>query len=188
MLTVYTLLYCRANEDKEGNFIFFDSVRKGFPNAQINVYSNANSKEFNKKAKSKCESIDANFIELKDEIQHYYFIEHILNAKNKPFYIIDPDTVWFDEMPLKFDADIAGRYIPNFYDKYSDTNTFSRLHTSCLYVNPVSTKEHLAQTAFSGEINLIKPTIFYLNKIRFRHDTCSSLYHFLKAVVLKLVL
>jgi hypothetical protein len=180
MTKVHTLLYCRSSKDEEGNFLFFKTLRTGFPNCEINVYSNANSKSFNQIAKAFALKVDANFIELPQEIEHCNFIGYFLTNEKEPFYVIDPDTIWFDEMPTEFPADIAGRYIPNFHDKYSNSNTYERLHTSCLYLNPSSIQDRISTHEFHHEFDYIRPSIFYYQNKCYRHDTCSKLYGFLK--------
>jgi hypothetical protein len=181
MIDIFILLFCRTEKDYDGNFIFFDSIRKGFPDAFINVFSNANSRSFNCAAKSNCERCGANFFELDREIEHWQFIKDLIETQQNPFYIIDPDTVWLDKMPAKFNADLAGRYIPSFYEKNGDVNTFSRLHTSCLYLDPVAIKQKTTVAYFGHEIQHIAPSLYYQDGKRYRHDTCSSLYHFLKS-------
>ena len=181
MVEVRTLLYCRNSEDVRGNFLFFDTVRTGFPNATISVYGNYNDEQFDDVAHEKASEIGAHYLPLRKEIQHADFIHHtIFNTGNTdPLYIIDPDTIWFESMPESFDKSMAGRFIPDFYDVYSQSNTHKRLHTSVLYVDPPRIRKALEQaTKFYFEP--VFECTYYLNGALYRFDTLSKLYNFLK--------
>lgn len=182
MLNTYTLLYCRDEEDVFGNFLFFESVREGFPESNITVISNANEDHFNEQAKELCESISANYIIFPDECTHHGLIDHLLKTETQPFYLIDPDTIWYSPMPQEYDAAIAGRYISAFFDVYHNANTFPRLHTSCLYLDPIRIRTQLDAAERNFEFNPVDPALFHLDDVWYRHDTLSKMYGLLKCV------
>jgi len=131
-MEVNTLLYCRHPKDAAGNWMFFETIRKAFPVEIINVYSNDNSEEFNCVALEKCQQIGANFLLIENEIEHTNFIEALLQVVEEPFYVVDPDTIWFKEMPKTFNGALAGRLIPDFYDTYTKSNTHTKEYTLVL--------------------------------------------------------
>jgi len=181
-MNVFTLLFSRSTKDNPGNFVFFKTLKKGFKNVKLNVFSNANDFEFDLIAEKYTKQYNGIFTKLKTEIEHSDFILFLINTETEPFYVIDPDTIWFDQMPKIFSKPLAGRYIPRFYDKHTDTNTYDRLHTSCLYINPKLLKEQLSNIYFANNINLISPFIYYLNSKRYRFDTAAQLFHFLNPI------
>lgn len=179
-MNVHVLLYCRAEENIVGNFLFFQTIRTGFPDQDIFVFSNNNDDQFNKVASNLCTKINANFIVLDSEVSHAEHISNLLSIEKNPFYIVDPDTIWYEAMPYSYQALMAGRYIPDFYDFLSESNTYERFHTSCLYLNPSGIYEQLSKVEYLSEFDSIAPSIYYHNGIRYRHDTTSKLYHFFK--------
>ncbi len=178
-MKVFTLLYSRS-EDYYGNLLFFDTVRRAFPKAEVHVVSNANSPKFDSMAANKCLSIDAKFYSLDTEISHEYFVEHLVSTEENDFYLIDPDTIWFEAMPWDFSAAVAGRYIPEYFCQHCDAFTHDRLHTSCLFISPKRLNDLLSKVERSTECNLFAPFTYYVNGKRMRFDTCSQLFHFLK--------
>ena len=181
-MNVFTLLFSRSIKSDPGNFVFFKSFKKGFNNVKLHVFSNANDFQFNLTAERHTKQYNGIFTKLEKEVTHDDFILFLINTETEPFYIIDPDTIWFDQMPETFSKPLAGRYIPRFYDLYTEANTYDRLHTSCLYINPKLLKEQTSVIHFKGDVNLISPFIFYLNNKRYRFDTASQLFHFLNPI------
>jgi len=179
-MKVFTLLYSRSKEDDLGNFLFFETFRVGFPDAELFVFSNANTNKFNKVAEKLTHQNGGEFFLINKEIEHHQFISFLIQNENKPFYLIDPDTIWFDKMPKHFDSALAGRFIPRFYDLHANSNTFERLHTSCLYISPKEIKEVYERFDEYFNIDYLKPLIYYLDGKRYRFDTASQLYQILK--------
>jgi len=180
-MKVFTLLYSRSKEDDLGNFLFFETFRVGFPDAELFVFSNANTNKFNQVAEKFTHQNDGKFLLINKEIEHPQFINYLIQAEDKPFYLIDPDTIWFDKMPKHFDSPLAGRFIPRFYDLHANANTFERLHTSCLYISPKEIKEVYKHVDEYFNINYVEPLIYYLEGKRYRFDTASQLYQLLKS-------
>ena len=175
-MKVFVLLYCRNDEDINGNKLFFDTVRVGFPDAQIHVVDNRNEQKYRNLFEDLTASIDGVFHQSQNEILHSEFIKTLVMNEKDSFYLIDPDTIWLYKMSTEFDCSIAGRLIPQFFDSYSGCNTFSRLHTSCLYVNPDRTRKHISEFnkfAFDG----FNDDMYKIDGIWYRHDTCGKLFH-----------
>jgi len=179
-MKVFTLLYSRSQEDDVGNFVFFDTFKKGFPKAELFVYSNKNTSQFNKKAEELTYKNSGKFFLFDEEVEHDEFISYLIHTQDEPFYLIDPDTIWFEEMPGCFDSALAGRFIPRFYDSYVNANTFERLHTSCLYICPKKIKQIYRNIYDRFNLNYSKPFTYYLEGKRYRFDTTAQLYQLLK--------
>ena len=175
MINVYTLLYARTEEDVAGNTLFFSTVKKGFPNSNIHVFDNNNSAQLQAIFSEKTEDIGGVFSSLEKEVYHHAFIANLIELNSEPFYLIDPDTIWFDSMQTDFDSAIAGRLIPGFYEEFNQANLFPRIHTSCIYINPKEFK-NLAASVKQSSSNLIDPYSFCWEDIWYKFDTFSKFY------------
>jgi hypothetical protein len=177
-MEINTLLYCRHPKDAAGNWVFFETIRKAFPEETINVYSNQNSKEFDCVAMKKCQQVNANFLPIENEIKHSEFIASLITLSKKPFYVVDPDVIWFKKMPKSFTGAMAGRLIPDFYDTYTKSNTHKRIHTSVMWLDPEKIKE-LLTTVTWFQFDPISSCTYYLNGCLYRFDSLAKLYQFL---------
>lgn len=162
-----------------GNMLFFETVRTGFPDADIHVVDNASDYRYRDEFARSTAKINGSFTKLTREVVHSNFVESLVNRENDDFYIIDPDTIWFKRMPDRYNAAMAGRLIPGFFDSYTGCNTLSRLHTSCLFLSPDRIKAKVAgmkQFAFNG----FRDEMLMHDGKWIRYDTCGKLYHALK--------
>jgi len=178
-MNVHVLLYCRTEEDVKGNTLFFDTVRVGFPDATIHVWDNANQDAYRNRFKSDSNAVNCEHHNIEREILHSDWIKHLVDVEKQPFYIIDPDTIWYDKMPERFDAAIAGRVIPEFFDHYTGCFTFERIHTSCIYIDPLVVQNAMdveGKFAFDWASDDMIPDPDQKGEW-LRFDTCAKLYH-----------
>ena len=95
-MKVFVLQYCRTDIDLFGNCLFQDSVRNSFPDDEIIVYDNFNPIKYCSIFKEKADKIGAEFKMLKREYEHTEYILQLITQEIEPFYLIDPDTIWFE--------------------------------------------------------------------------------------------
>lgn len=185
---VKILATCRNPELLRATTLVFDTLRVGFPTANVEVYYNGLietvEKRFVREAAQKC---GAQWIDCEHTI-HHIWIERILRG-SEPVWICDTDIVFWKDMELwDFgNAAMAGRYVPRFFDRFVNCITMPRLHTSLLYLNPDRIREEVEKyfgqfpdTPFNPRPNLIHPC-FYPHRVgssvkNYFHDTCSILY------------
>ncbi len=179
-MRVFVLLYCRSDDNLQGNLLFFESIRVGFPDAEIHVFDNNNPHAYCEQFAHETERIKGTFTMLSREILHSQFIESLAKKEDEDFYVVDPDTIWFDRMPKSYDAPLAGRLIPAFFDSFTGCHTLSRLHTSCLFLSPAAIRSHLSGLRNKFAFNGFRDVIFKHNGKWFRYDTCGQLYHALQ--------
>jgi hypothetical protein len=167
----------------------FKSIRVGFPNAELVVCFNENGPL--SCDPSICREVFAakgNFVYGKTI--HHDWITKLLASEPEPFFICDTDVAFFENFEtFDFgDAPLAGRYVPQFFDRFTNCITRSRLHTSLLYINPERVLQEIEKwgvqfpsTPFNPKPDLISP---FFHPFRtgstvknYFHDACSLLYH-----------
>jgi hypothetical protein len=185
MKKVFILTWCNNINQLYGSLLVFNSIRIGFPTAEIFVVDNFSIKEATIQIENCAKSINAKFYALNEEIKHHQHIEHILLNCNEEdeIYIVDPDVIFWDNVEnYKTDKIIAGRLIPEFNDNYSKTLTKERLHTSFLVFQNIKLlrKKLLDIKAIYFESDLIKPIMVKNNDNWIRWDTTAQLFEVLK--------
>lgn len=189
-MNVYILATCRNPELLRATTMVFDTLRVGFPTA--NIYTRLNftpNGDISHQIAATAEKSGVVF-RTEDTI-HHDWISGLIRDESEPFFILDTDVVfWKSVEGWKFDDDvaIAGRFIPSFFDRFTNCITMARLHTALLYINPVLVRrkvdEYFKQfpdTPFNPKPNPVNPTfvplrIGILSRSYF-YDTCSMLYH-----------
>lgn len=196
---VKILAYCANPELWRAMTLVFDSLRTGFPTAQVQVFINCVPSNAEGALLTKAVQ-DARVDQIGWEPRegegvftptttHWQWILDLLDRETEPFYICDTDIVfWSSVEGWDFgDAAMAGRYIPQFKDSFTNCVTRPRLHTSLLYLNPVEIKKrvtaYLAQfpeTDLNPRPNLIFPCQFPFRQGRrvtnYFYDTACMLY------------
>lgn len=142
--TVHILATCRKPELLPAMLMTFDTLRVGFPTADIVVWMNGLSPDHRKALLARCEDFVMRFEETNGRIQHAPWIEERVYREAQPFYICDTDCCfWRSVEDWTWDAPLAGRYIPEFYDAWSSTWCQPRLHTSLMYIDPARIRQEI---------------------------------------------
>ena len=185
-MKVFVLQYCRTDIDLFGNCLFQDSVRNSFPDDEIIVYDNFNPIKYCSIFKEKADKIGAEFKILKREYRHTEYILQLINQETEPFYLIDPDTIWFEPLPQHFDAAIAGRYVPPFNLRLGPKNISHHIpnflaydlpviHTCCMYIDPIKCKNIIKESVFGDQL-IHSKKVFTWNKVNYRTDSAGLFY------------
>lgn len=194
-MRVHILTTVRREELLPASTLVFPSLRTGFPTADVTVHlagweQNAMWDEVMKA----CNAAGVNHTTVRNpgENPHYApaWIEELLATETEPLIICDPDIVfWKTIEDWSFgDALMAGRFIPQFRDRFTNCITRPRLHTSLLYLNPARIREEIEKyfaqfpvTPFNPRPNLLHP-MFHPIRIadgvrNYFYDLCALLYH-----------
>lgn len=180
---VHILATCRNADIIRGTTLVFDTIRTGFPNAEIRVYENALPRFAQKPVRKACDKAGCMVVESKPTI-HHEWIESLLATENEPFYICDTDVVfWKSFEGFTWPTALAGRFVPQFYDEFTNCITRARLHGSLLYIDPAMVKAGVStwlsqfpKTDFNPPANLIHPLVIPSGSESYFHDTCCLLY------------
>lgn len=142
---VFILATCRNTELLPATLLVFNSLRMGFPTADVVVFDNGNSPEHRRAIAEKCDSTGCSLIEI-PRTTHVKWIEALFQAETVPFYLLDTDVAFWSKVEhWQFDTAIAGRRMPQFFDLYTRCVTMTRLHTCLMYVNPAKVKAEVAR-------------------------------------------
>lgn len=188
--SVHVLATCRNPELFPATRLVFDSIRVGFPTAEINVVLNGLASYHEAEIEKECEKVSANCSNRTIyPTVHNRWISELIRDKSEPFFICDTDVI-FHENFERFDFDfqakaLAGRLIPRFFDEVTGCITYERLHTSLLYINPMIIRRQVAsfksklctQSPFYVDQDLVDPLMSVIHKQPYFHDTASQLYN-----------
>jgi hypothetical protein len=195
-MNVFILVTNRQPELNPGSVMVFDTLRKGFPTANINVTLNSGiqerenrqafegvSRAIDKLAKAGPTSIQIGPIQ---KTIHHDWIAGLIANETEPFFICDTDVVFWDNFE-QFDFSeqfIAGRRIPQWRDEFTACVTRPRLHTSLLYIDPVAVRREVQtyfskfpKTPFNPFTNLVDPLCVPFKSETYFYDTMSMMYH-----------
>lgn len=184
-MNVKVLATCRDPRLAEMTTLVFDSLRVGFPTANVTVFLNGDACE------KHCPDIrDAAILNGCEVVAHpgtihHLWIEELVAKETDPFYLLDTDVVFYESMErFTFQGPLAGWRIPEWKDEFTNAITRARLHTSVLYIDPVKVREAIAKyeiqfpvTPFNPLINLFHPVCLPFKEQGYFYDTCSLLYH-----------
>lgn len=184
-----------------GVTLVFDTLRTGFPTAEIVIFDNANSELVRSELRDAFKKLGQGWFltHIKEEITHHEWIKRLVNTSlatdggETPFFICDTDVIFWKSMEkFKFgDAAIAGRKMPRFKCEFTRCITQPRLHTSLLYINAKRIQQELATYTQAVPPTIISPLVdmfapFYFQKSkgdRFEpgesifYDTCGMLFN-----------
>lgn len=165
--------------------LFFKTARTGFPRNDIIVHGNGLEPETLPVIRAACHTISAQFIHLQ-QMPHGAWIETLLASEREPFWICDPDVVLFDDVSQWFHAGddvlFAGRYEPEYFEKWTQAIHVARLHPSLMWFNPQKLKAAMrgwpgrADFFRTVEMELIRWSFVPLNGKLYFHDTCAGLH------------
>lgn len=184
---VFILATCRVSELLPAATLVFKTLRVGLPTANVAVFLNdpLHADIIRKEA----EGVGCKVFPIAKTIHHVWLETLLDSPATAPLLCLDTDIVFFDKIEdWDFgDAPMAGRYTPAFRCKFANAITTARLHTSCLFVNPVKMREAVAaylgqfpDTPFTPRPNLVYPSYYPVRDIAkvttFFSDTMSLMY------------
>ncbi len=179
-IKIYIVTWCRSADQLYGSTLTFQTLRTGFPDAEVTVVENASTLELRQPIHAAARAAGCEVVQLEEGEHHWALIEKFVLGEDRLTVILDPDLVfWENVSDWDFgDALMAGRYLPGFADPYSDTLTLPRLHTSHLWFpRPAELKARVeAITAKRFEAgSLFQPRMMAPGW--WRWDTASPLFH-----------
>ncbi len=177
---VYIVTWCRTEALLYGSTLTFQTLRVGFPDAEVTVIENASAPEVRAPIAAAAKAAGCEVLQLEESQHHWALIEGLVLGEDRPTVLLDPDVaLWENVSDWDFgEALMAGRYLPEFADPYSDTLTLPRLHTSHLWFpRPQALKARIAEiTAKRFEAgSLFQPRMMAPGW--WRWDTAAPLFH-----------
>lgn len=176
---VFCITYCRRPELYYGTSLIFQTIRAGFPDAEIVVIDNASAYGV-EETRRLAESVGAIFVHYEKERRHQDILADIVIGADVPTAVVDPDIVFWDRAD-ESTAMLEGRLIPCFLDPYTGCHTHERLHTSFLKFRPELREAIREVRAQRFDWEPFSPTMLEMDGWH-RWDTMASLYASLKHI------
>jgi len=120
-----------------GATLVFDTIRTGYPNAEIECFDNTKDKDLSCRIEASCNIVDAKYIQLQTEKRPWTWMEEQVYSEKGKIIFVDADIMFWEnceEWNFK-DALFAGRYIPTYYEPLFNGYCFARVHPS-LFIIP----------------------------------------------------
>lgn len=141
MPTVYVLTFCRQFDLVYGSTLLFRSLRTGFPTARVVVVDNDSVPDARPLIRAAAAAAGCEFrqLESRQAVTHHAFLARtVRDHPSGTVVVLDPDVMFWDSCEgWHFDGLIAGRVIPAFDDAFSGCLTWSRPHSSFLWIQDV---------------------------------------------------
>ncbi len=184
-MNCHCLVTCLNPDLLKSALLIFKTARTGFPREDIVVHGNGLEPDVLPIVRDACRLIGAQFVPI-PQMPHGAWIETLLASERDPFWIVDADVVFFSEVGHWFcsedDVLFAGRYEPEYFEKWTQAIHVARLHPSLMWFNP--TKLRAAMRGWPGradffrtvEIELVRWSFVPLGGRLYFHDTCAGLH------------
>lgn len=183
---VFILATCRKQKLLPATLMVFETLRVGFPKAEIHVANNEVGTGYYTGINAAAARVGASVRNL-SFATHQDWVEGLCDIEDEPFYICDTDIAfWKSVEGWQWTHPLAGRWIPEFYDPWSRMIVQPRLHTSLLYIDPVRVREAIEKYYDAiPDVNFMeRPNLFASRTHPVRHggrlinewsDTCALL-------------
>lgn len=176
------VILARWNEvdDIFGSTAVFDTLRVGFPNADVEIYHSGNIRIINEASLVK----GAVLTYINNNFRHDEWIQWVVNEEQGEIVFVDTDMIFYTEverMIAQYPAAISGRLVPAYYNEVVRADEVERFHTSLLHIKSCADlKLYIKQAAENRHnypFNPFAPFQFKIAEKPFFFDTCANLYH-----------
>jgi hypothetical protein len=185
-VNVHLLATVLSRDLIENSLLVFRTIRVGFPTASILVIGNDLDRHSEALVHAAARSVNASFQNV-PPTAHGQWIEALIRDEVSRFWICDTDIVFHKPVEDWFrppgDRLFAGRYEPDFFEKWTQSQHVARLHPSLMWFNPRPLRAAMrawpAKHPFfnSVEKTLIRWTFIPIAGRLCFYDTCAGLYH-----------
>lgn len=183
MLRVFILTRHTGNEPLFGAAsCVYNSIRKGFPTAEIHTYDNASVAESQLGIIRRAHNVGT-FFGYVTEVGHWDYIETIIDTNDDPVVFVDPDVIFYENVEMELETIkelVAGRFCPAFFNPVVNCNEVERIHTSLLYVrDPQELRERVKEKESPANYPASSYQGFfsYHKGRKMFHDTFANVYH-----------
>lgn len=168
----------------------FDTLRVGFPTADIHVNVNnlLCASELRSAIVEKIEKAGASWSGV-GKVHHAEWIRHVIEEhrpQDGPCIVLDSDTIfWKSCEDWKFETPIAGYHVPMIWNDFAQCISFERLHTSLLWIPDSDELLHRLFRAYpnaeqeAGDycpVDPFMPRVQFIKGVPFFWDSTAALY------------
>jgi len=189
-LTVAILVTVPKPEHFDACTLCFDTLRTGFPTADITVYLNNHRVKLSLadplvRRVEKCGAAIAAYPSL---IHHAAWIRQQVEQTQGPLVILDADTIFWkscEDWTFPVPTLLAGYYVPRMWNDFAKCISVPRLHTSLLCIpDPAALRRVIREAylpAFEAHAEYcpcdpFMPATRFVNGLPFFWDSCANLY------------
>lgn len=184
-MNVFLLCTVRKPELLPAATFVFDSIRVGFPTAQIVAFLNQAHPIHPTARKALLQSAGmVGAVTMDMTTNHWDWIRSLVMSQNDPFVLCDTDVVLWDKVEdWTFEEPLAGRLMPMFKEEFTKSIYMPRVHTSLLFVNPERVREKIdayyntiPDSWFTPKPDLFATQFVPTPQGNLFYDTCALLY------------
>lgn len=184
-MKVHILATCLNPEMLGNTLMVFRTLRTGFPKSDITVYGNGLDPLTSACVADCAKEVWAEYQPI-PIMAHGYWIELLVSGASEPFWICDTDIIF--RQPVEHWAErsnelFAGRYEPDFFERWTQSRHVARLHPSLMWFNPRALRAAIRawpgkHPFFNSVIkNLIQWSFVPFDGKLIFYDTCAGLHH-----------
>lgn len=178
---VHMLTYCAHPTSAYGSLLAFDTLRTGFPTAEVEVWDNGSCQEVLSAIEKQAKSVGARF----QAMSNRHYAEHLRwvllereHPAGVPLVLCDPDVIfWNCVEDWDFDGALfAGRLMPLMAN--GGTTCLPRLHPSLLFIPDVDALRREVRSIASRSFawDPVGPFTAHLSGKAYFWDTLGNLY------------
>ncbi len=183
-MTVAILIGVPEGANRRNAMLALDSIKTGFPTSDIHVYDNNKGRQdVVEEITGKCLDGGLKHILITDgPISHADWLHRMLNYRGK-LAVVDGDTVWWSSVEgFKFDAPIAGMFVPRMWNEFSKCESLPRLHTSFLWIEDTMRLKKAMVHSYSATsrynpCNPFAPVVQFIGGKPLFWDVGANLFH-----------
>lgn len=133
-MKVHILTYCKDIERLHASLMVFETLRTGFPNAEVFVTDGGSCPEAYDRIQLQARNVGCNVF--RSDISQTEWLENTIESSNEPLVILHPDICFHKKMFFtESDAWIQARKIRPFYSGFHEAQTYVGASTSVFYVS-----------------------------------------------------
>ncbi len=162
----------------------FKTLRVGFPTAKLHVTINGVGRQADQYEASGMASAVANEVWMEGaELHHGEWVRRVLENAEGPTVLLDGDIhFWKSCEDWNFNALMAGYYVPEIFNVWSQCRSVARLHTSFLWFkDPAALRREIGRVYQRNDAyspcNPYMPETRFINGEPIFWDTCANLYN-----------
>ena len=170
---VFIQTYCEHPALAYGSLLVFDSLRIGFPSANVTVVDNGSHPEFLPKLRNACARVGA-LLHERPRGPFLRFFEEILIGQWQNVAIVDPDVMFWDNMEsTNVGGLLSGRKIPDLVN--FGVTSVSRIHPSMVFIPDVPALRDEIQRNHVRSVNVLGQVAVHLRGEKLFFDTLAPL-------------
>lgn len=135
---VYIKATIRRPELVENALLVFRTLRTGFPDNPVTVLAGS------ERIAAAARQVDCHVVPDEGGLRHDDWIAGLLEAGEEPFWICDPDVIFYGAIRLARLGPLTGPLEPEHWSPYTQAWHAPRLHTCLLRIDPAAVRERLA--------------------------------------------